>query len=83
MGAPAQRSYPELRPTLTASQYQPVTQTAGGHYAGMYLMCENDHGLPLALQRQKVERNAPHFKNELCMARHSPFLSQLTLLWTW
>jgi hypothetical protein len=62
----------------TSAQWADVTHEAFREIPVTYLLCENDAGLPLEVQRMmcgRIEALGVNVDYENCEAGHSPFLS--------
>jgi pimeloyl-ACP methyl ester carboxylesterase len=70
----------ELLCCPSTPQLDPITQAAYLHHPVTYLYCEDDQGIPIALQEMMVgkvrESTGIEIRKERCHAGHSPFLSQ-------
>lgn len=55
-----------LRPQLRKTTTTPIPNVAYQHYPVTYLYCENDHTIPLELQKRMVETNGHNFNTETC-----------------
>ena len=51
------------------------TYSAWKHIPSTYLVCENDHAIPLAAQEAMISQEGAKFDVVRCSADHSPFLS--------
>jgi hypothetical protein len=70
----------ELRPHPAVAQLTPIDNLGYKYVSTTYLLCENDQGLPVQVQRdmvKAVEEDSFGGKIELlsCESGHSPFLS--------
>jgi hypothetical protein len=70
----------ELKPCPAIAQMTPITYAAYLYRPTTYLLCENDQGLPLEVQKMMVSQACQEgnivIDTESCTAGHSPFLSQ-------